>query len=378
MLAELNELGAALGDVTVAAEQAEKCGILGTHVRVSIADVEEGEEAHDHGHHQEHDHEHHHDHGHHHHHNDMHGIGHLVEDHMHLSEKVQRDVMNVYGLIAEAESHAHGVPVTQIHFHEVGEKDAVMDVTAVCLLMEKLGADRVVASPVHVGAGHVHCAHGILPVPAPATAYILKDVPMYGGAVQGELCTPTGAALIKYFADEFGPMPVMRTSAIGYGMGKKDFPQANCVRAMLGETGGGTDEILELSCNLDDMTGEELGFAMDRLLEAGARDVFLSPIQMKKNRPGIMLHVLCLPEERETMVKAIFRHTTTLGVREARLSRCVMDREIAVRETAAGPVRIKTGSGYGTARSKAEFDDLARIALEKGISLREARALIEE
>ena len=166
--------------------------------------------------------------------------------------------------------------------------------------------------------------------------------------------------MIKYFADEFGGMPVMRTRAIGYGMGKKDFPQANCVRAMLGETGDGVDEILELSCNLDDMTGEELGFAMDRLLEAGARDVFLSPIQMKKNRPGTMLHVICLPEEKEAMVREIFRHTTTLGVREARMTRSVMDREVTVKKTEAGPVRVKTGSGYGAARRKAEFELLRR------------------
>jgi uncharacterized protein (DUF111 family) len=136
-----------------------------------------------------------------------------------IEEDVKKDVMAVYNLIAEAESHAHGRPVTEIHFHEVGMMDAIADVTAVCLLMHRLSPERVIASPVHVGSGHVHCAHGIMPVPAPATAYILRDVPIYGGSIKGELCTPTGAALIKYFADSFGDMPVMTTEAIGYGMG---------------------------------------------------------------------------------------------------------------------------------------------------------------
>ena len=203
-----------------------------------------------------------------------------------IEEDVKKDVMAVYNLIAEAESHAHGRPVTEIHFHEVGMMDAIADVTAVCLLMHRLSPERVIASPVHVGSGHVHCAHGIMPVPAPATAYILRDVPIYGGSIKGELCTPTGAALIKYFADSFGDMPVMTTEAIGYGMGKKEFSQMNCVRVLLGEEWNSGesqvkntepvkgDEIIELICNVDDMTGEEIGFAVNRLFSFGAREVF--------------------------------------------------------------------------------------------------------
>ena len=152
-----------------------------------------------------------------------------------VSEKVRQNALAVYQIIAEAESHAHGKPVQEIHFHEVGTMDAIADVTAVCMLMEKLNPDRIAASPVHVGSGHVHCAHGIMPVPAPATAYILRGIPTYGGGIRGELCTPTGAALLKYFADEFGDQPLMRVQTIGYGMGQKDFRAANCVRAMLGE-----------------------------------------------------------------------------------------------------------------------------------------------
>ena len=198
-------------------------------------------------------------------------IAHIV-GHLDVPEKVKEDVLAVYGLIAQAESRAHGVPVEQIHFHEVGSLDAVADITAVCMLMAELAPEQVVVSPVHVGCGKVRCAHGVLPVPAPATAYILEDVPIYGGKIQGELCTPTGAALLKHFATRFGDMPVMRIRKVGYGMGKKDFEAANCVRVLWGETQEEAGQIVELSCNMDDMTGEEMGFAMDRLFEAGGND----------------------------------------------------------------------------------------------------------
>ena len=151
-----------------------------------------------------------------------------------MAPRLQEEVLAVYRLIAEAESHAHGVPVAEVHFHEVGAMDAIADVAAVCLLMDKLAPDQVAASPIHVGSGHVHCAHGTLPVPAPATAHILQGLPIYSGEVQGELCTPTGAALLKHFVTSFSPMPVMETTAIGYGMGKRDYQTANCVRALLG------------------------------------------------------------------------------------------------------------------------------------------------
>ena len=242
-LDELNGLG--IPGVRFACEPAVKCGITGTHVTVTVDGREEDEHMHEHHHHEgehdhhdhEHPHEHTHEHGHHHthHHSGMYDIEHIVSGHLNLPEKVKQDVLAVYGLIAQAESHAHGVPVPDIHFHEVGTMDAVADVTAVCLLMARLAPEQVVVSPVHVGCGQVRCAHGILPVPAPATAHILTGVPIYGGMIQGELCTPTGAALLKHFATRFGDMPVMTLQAVGYGMGKKDFEAANCVRAMLGE-----------------------------------------------------------------------------------------------------------------------------------------------
>lgn len=327
------------------------------------------------GHDLEHGHKHTHHHEHSHHHSSLPDIEHIVRGHLSLPQKVQDDVMAVYQLIAEAESHAHGVPVTEIHFHEVGTMDAIADITAVCLLMDRLSPDEVVVSPIHVGSGQVHCAHGILPVPAPATAYILRDTPIYGGSIKGELCTPTGAALLKHFASRFGSMPLMKTHAIGYGMGKKDFEAANCIRAMLGETDSSEDDICELSCNVDDMTGEAVGFAMEQLLNAGALDVYTIPIGMKKSRPGILLHIMCREADKEATIRTVFRHTTTIGIRESRLRRYVLDRQIETVDTPYGTVHCKVSSGYDVERRKYEYDDLARIAKENKISMTEAVSL---
>lgn len=379
---ELNGLG--IPGVEFIMEPSVKCGITGTRFTVKVNGEEE--ESHDHvqgGHEHSHDHiqeshEHGHDHNpHDHHHSSLHDIQHIVKDHLSLPEKVRQDVMAVYGLIAEAESHVHGVPVPKIHFHEVGTMDAVADITAVCMLMDRLAPHEVVVSPVHVGSGQVRCAHGILPVPAPATAYILKDIPVYGGSIRGELCTPTGAALLKHFGTRFGNMPVMRTEKIGYGCGKKDFEAANCVRAMLGETGEAGDEILELSCNVDDMTGEAIGFAMERLFAAGALDVYTIPIGMKKSRPGELIHVMCREADKEAIIGAVFAYTTTIGIRENRLNRYVLERRTETLNTPWGPVRCKISSGYGTERRKYEYEDLSRIAKEEGISISRAAALID-
>lgn len=227
-------------------EDSEKCGIRGTHMVITVNGEEEEscdlyehhvEEDAVHGHvHEHHGEEHeHHGHTHAHRHSSMGDITALIQG-LKMEDSVKEDAIAVYKLIAEAEGYVHGKPVEQIHFHEVGTMDAVADVVSVCMLMEELKPERITASPVHVGSGQVRCAHGILPVPAPATAHILKGVPIYGGQIRGELCTPTGAALLKYFVKEFGNMPVMRVEKIGYGMGKKDFETANCVRAMWGES----------------------------------------------------------------------------------------------------------------------------------------------
>lgn len=357
-----NRLG--VPGVLVSRETSVKCGVTGTHFSVSVRGVEEDEHLHEHD-------------GEHHRHSALREIRGIVSS-LHLDPAVEADALAVYDLLAEAESRVHGVSVPDIHFHEVGTMDAIADVTAVCLLMHALAPDEVVASPVNVGGGTVRCAHGILPVPAPAVVRLLEGIPMYGGEVQSELCTPTGAALLRYFVKRFGPLPLMKGAAAGYGMGKKDFPQANCVRALLGESEGAAEEIIELSCDLDDMTGEELGFAMERLFDAGALDVFTAGVGMKKNRPGVLLRVICREEKRDELVREIFLHTTTLGIREARLRRHALDRQVETLDTKYGPVRCKTASGYGVTKGKYEYEDLARVARERGVSLAQARRLAEE
>lgn len=356
-----------LPGIEISAEPAVKCGITGTHMKVLVHGSEELDALHDHLH--EHAHEHSHDHEHHHH-TGLHEIEHLLS-HLDLPQTVRDDALAVYHRIAEAESKVHGRPVDQIHFHEVGTLDALADVVGVCLLMHLLAPEKVYASSVHVGSGQVRCAHGILPVPAPATALLLAGVPIYGGAIQGELCTPTGAALLTHFVTKFGELPAMRLLKSGYGMGTKDFPAANCVRAMLGEQDAPTEEILELSCNLDDCTGEAIGFAMERLLDAGALDVYWTSVGMKKNRPGILLTCMCRPLDREKMVEILFRHTTTLGVRESAFRRYTLSRESKTIQTPDGDIRVKVSTGYGVAREKPEFEDLAKIARETGKSLSE-------
>ena len=359
LIDELNTIG--IPHVEFSAEKTSKCGIMGTHVSVKIHGQEEGEHHHTHDGHT---------HSHHHAHSSLHDIEHILS-HMHLSDKIRTDVMAVYHLIAEAESKAHGVPVSEIHFHEVGNLDAIADVTAVCLLMDKLGAKKIIASPIHVGSGQVHCAHGILPVPAPATAHILQGCPIYGGKIKGELCTPTGAALLKYFVHSFGELPVMAISSIGYGMGKKDFEAANCVRAMLGETENTKDEMYELNCNVDDMTAEQIGFALECCFKAGAAEAFTIPINMKKSRPGTLIRVLCKEDLKETLIQTIFKFTSTAGIRETKVARSVLDRSFTEVETPYGKIRRKDYFGYGVSRYKYEYDDLARIASENGLSIDE-------
>lgn len=463
-LAKLNTMG--IPGVVFETESSAKCGITGTHMRVLIHGEEEGAvpcgHTHTHEHHHEHDHanEHHHeqDHAHEHHHEHEHHAhthehAHVQEDahchdsdahdhahhhehdahhHAHhgmaeirsliaelaVSETVKEKALAVYQSIAEAESKVHGAEVDQIHFHEVGSMDAVADVTAVCLLMELLAPEQVIVSPIHVGSGTVLCAHGRLPVPAPATALILEGMPIYGGSVRGELCTPTGAALLKTFADGFGPMPPMTVVKTGYGMGTKDFEQANCLRAMLGEsfTMNGTgskmqtvqdaegentgnrgaagkdtetenpaarktareSRITEISCNLDDMTGEDIAFAAERILQAGALDVFTESIYMKKGRPAVKLTVLARPEDEERLAGEIFRHTSTIGVRIHTDRRYELARRSEQRKTPLGTIEVKISEGFGVRKEKIEFASLKQIAETSGKRLAEVRAALAE
>lgn len=360
-LENINSAG--IPSVIVTAENSVKCGISGTHLRVKINGEEEGKSCSYHSSH---------------HHNSLTDIEHII-NHLSMSEKVKKNVVAVYKMIAFAESKVHNVPVSEIHFHEVGALDAIADIAMFCVLVDLIGADKIVASPVNVGSGKVACAHGTLPVPAPATAEILKGISAYSNGIDGELCTPTGAALLKFFVNYFSDMPYMAVDKIGYGMGTKDFETANCVRAFIGTAendADNTDSVVELSCNIDDMTAEELSFAADILLDSGALDVFTLPVVMKKGRLGSLLTVICKSEDKDKFVKLIFKHTSTIGIRESIHKRYVMNREICIAETEFGAVKIKNSSGYGTKKSKFEYENLVRICRENNISLDKLKSLL--
>ena len=343
------------GRAVLSAKPDSKCGIAGTHVSVLINGDEEGEpERHSHRH------------------TSVAEIMNFI-DNVPLCGEVRENAKAVYSLIAEAESRVHGSSAENVHFHELGSLDALADVLSVCELMHELAPDRVLASPVNVGSGFVKCAHGVLPVPAPATELILRGVPIYSGQIRSELCTPTGAALLRHFAAAFVPMPPLRVERTGCGTGKKDFEAANVVRVLLGETEDEREQITELACNLDDMTPEELGFAMEELFRLGALDVYFTDIGMKKSRPGVMLSCMCREEKRDELLRCIFKHTTTLGVREYTCSRYSLTRSVETVQTRYGSVRVKSAEGFGVKRSKAEYDDLARLARENGMTLTEIR-----
>jgi uncharacterized protein (TIGR00299 family) protein len=369
-----------LPGVSVSFEASVKNGIAGTHARVTVGGAEEEthdipahEHEHDHKHGHGHKHEHAHDHGH------PHGgagamsvsdIRSLIAS-LDLPENVRADALAVYALLADAEAAVHGADPGTVHLHEVGALDAVTDIVGCCLLIHMIGADDISASPVHVGAGFVRCSHGVLPVPAPATAHILRGVPIYGGPVDGELCTPTGAALLRHFVGRFGGMDIAAASKIGYGMGSKDFERPNCLRAFLAETYRGAsderDEIFEITCNLDDMTPEAVGAASERIFEGGALDVFTAPIYMKKNRPAIQLTCLCRTGDRGAVTDLIFEHTSTIGVRVKLCSREKLRYDAKTAHTPYGDVRLKMASGHGVTRGKPEYDDVASAAREHGV-----------
>ncbi len=354
----------------------KKSAICGTHMHVIVNGSEE-ECGHEHE-------EGHHEHSHHHH-ISMSDIGEIVSK-LNTSEKIKKQILDVYNIIADAESRVHGEPVSQIHFHEVGNMDAIADVAAVCILINELNIGKIVVSPVHTGSGFVMCAHGKLPVPAPATALILEGIPYYSDGLKGELCTPTGAALIKYFADDFSDMPAMVVEKTGYGFGKKEFERLNCVRALLGtafqcsevtsecdNSCEKTDKVVELACNIDDMTAEEIGFATEKILEAGALDVYTILAYMKKNRPGTVICCLCHEDEREKFAKIMFKYTTTIGVRQYNCDRYILSRKTENIETDYGNVRVKKTSGYGVEREKMEYDDLSNIANKRQKSVFEVK-----
>lgn len=378
-LRELNDAG--IPGVTVKIVEDKKCGIVGKHVEVKInGKTEVSEDVHEH--YDEHEH----------HHASMSEITDIING-LKVSDNVKREIKNVYKRIANAESKVHGTDVCYIHFHEVGMMDALADITGCAMLFEMLDVDEIAASAINTGYGQVKCAHGILPVPAPATALLLCDIPCYSGSIEGELCTPTGAALVSNYVNQFCGMPFMKINNIGYGTGSKDFAAANVVRAILGEPAsleeGNTesedihkfnseknnleDKIVEMNCNLDDITGEEIGYVTELLMESGAKDIYTIPVTAKKGRPGVILGVLCKPEDGKRLAEIIFMHTTTTGIRYTEKKRMLMERHSEVVHTKYGDVNVKVTEGYGAKKFKPEYEDLKRIAGEKNAALQDIK-----
>ena len=350
MLQRLNEIG--IPGVEYSIESVERYGITGSHLTVRYLGQEERDNPtgeHKHGNH----------------HRGVQDVFAVIES-LKLTAAVREDVKAIYTLIAKAEAEVHGCEMENIHFHELGTMDAVADICAACYLLNELAPEEISASPLCTGFGSVKCAHGIMPVPAPATAVLLVGMQSFAGDVEGELCTPTGTAIIKYFAQCYSWGPMMSVTAIGRGMGNKDFGQLSCVQVSLGES---EENIVELCCNVDDMSPEAVGFAIDELLRAGAADVYYEPIGMKKNRPGLLLVCLCRESLRDKMVSLIFKHTSTIGIRETLCRRYVLKREERIITTPYGDARVKISEGYGVERRKVEYEDLARFARENNLPL---------
>jgi pyridinium-3,5-bisthiocarboxylic acid mononucleotide nickel chelatase len=285
----------------------------------------------------------------------------------------------LFARLGEAEAAIHGTPLAQVHLHEVGALDSIIDIVGTVFAMEAIGAERVVASPLNVGSGFVHTSHGVYPVPAPATVQLLKGAPIYAGNQKVEMVTPTGALLVTGYAHEFGPMPPMRVSQIGYGAGNRDFADMpNVLRVLIGESdaAAASHTVVVIEAEIDDMNPQIFGVLMDRLLAEGALDVFYTSIQMKKNRPGTLLSVIAVPDRREALTGTIFRETTTIGVRYREMTRECLERRIETVTTSVGDVRIKVATRNGQILNAApEFEDCVRLASEHNVPAKNVQAL---
>lgn len=287
-----------------------------------------------------------------------------------LSERAQKDALNVFRRLGEAEAKSHDVPIEKVHFHEVGAVDSICDIVGACVALDLLGIEELHSSKLNVGSGTVNTEHGVLPVPAPATAELLRDKPVYAAGPEVELTTPTGAALVSTLAAGFGPVPSMRLMSQGFGAGDKDFPsQANVLRVLIGERTQASEAttVRVLEANIDDSTPQMLGFAMERLFEAGALDVTLTPVFMKKQRAATQISVIARPENTGTLSSILFAETTTLGIRILEAQRCVLGRQFEEIATSYGTVRVKRSDGGAVAP---EYDDCRKLALEHRVPLR--------
>ena len=323
--------------------------------------------------------EHHHDHHHGgHHHHSLKEISDFIRQ-SGLSVAARERAIHLFERLAEAEAAIHELPVEKVHLHEVGAIDSIIDIVGAVHGLERLGADRIVASPLNVGGGTVRCAHGVFPVPAPATARLLQGVPIYSGDVQMELVTPTGALIVTGYAESFGPVPAMVVERIGYGAGDRD-PRhhPNVLRLMFGEAdlSGQAHAVVEMACEIDDMNPQLFGPVMDHLLAAGALDVYFAAVQMKKGRPGTLVTVLARPGDREKLSAILFSETTTIGVRYQEMQRECLDRATRTIETPLGSIRFKIASRAGRVlNASPEFDDCARIAAEKGLPIKDVQTV---
>ena len=291
-----------------------------------------------------------------------------------LPDRVRQNSIEVFERLAKAEAQVHGTSVDKVHFHEVGAVDAIVDVVGAMLALQTLGVERVVCSPIPVGSGTVTCAHGVMPIPAPATAELLQGVPLAETDETGELITPTGAAVLTTLADEFGSLPAMSVSAIGYGAGTRDGASVpNLLRVFLGATSDSddADSVTVLETNLDDASGEIVGYTIERALQMGALDAYAVPIQMKKSRPGFVLTVICESARVSAMEEILFRETPTLGIRRRTMQRTKLKRRIETVDTAFGVIRIKVGQREGTTTASPEYEDCRAAAVKHDVALRE-------
>jgi uncharacterized protein (TIGR00299 family) protein len=342
--------------------------------------------------------------GHHHHHHHLKDIFAAIERSS-LSAAGKARAIKMFRRIGEAEAAIHGTTMEKVHLHEVGAIDSIIDIVGAVFALEWFAAGTIVVSPMNVGGGVVKSAHGVFPVPAPATLALVRDAPVYSSGIQAELLTPTGALILTEYASEFGPLPAMTIDRVGYGAGDREFEETpNVVRVLVGEAigkpkglspqddslpsqdtslprrgdepSGSPMKVVVLECEIDDMNPQIFGALMDRLYAAGALEVFYAAVQMKKNRPGTLMTIVAKPEHRETMTEIVFRESTTIGVRYQELSRECLDREMVTVATPLGPVRFKVARRGGRVfNAQPEFDDLAELSQERGIPIKDVQAL---
>lgn len=304
-----------------------------------------------------------------------------------LSDGVKERAARIFSRLAEAEARVHNLPVERIHFHEVGAMDAIIDVVGACIGFDALGIERFLSSALHVGSGMVEMAHGRFPVPPPAVAELLKDAPVYSTEITGELVTPTGAAIISTVAGEYGPMPAMKIERVAYGAGSRDYPRfPNVLRIITGESAvvagdvapmrkAAEERLVMLETNIDDMAGQRFGYLMERAFELGALDCFFTPVQMKKNRPGVLVSILCKSEESQQLSELLFSETTTLGVRETMVNRRALEREMKRVETRYGAIDVKVARLDGQlVNEMPEYEQCLAAARRAGVQL----SLVEE